>query len=281
MDGDKSQWYTEESFPPKFYEKYVAFIHVGRIRLSLGHWEDRRPLDSSTPMLSPEDVVRIYEELLEQLDSGSADVLRRLLDSGSPIALHFEEYTKAKAALTQQAESRIAENTYVKVLNAYIHYLDIPANKPFTYPIALSMYSNYAEAIEALNSPESTDRFVSMLPSLQRIEVWPSALGLTCAKLGLGTQAKQSLEAAFAAEKDDLELQAMIELARIWSREGRPSESHAILKARAESLLQESKKERMDVMRKRYAEEYESLKQAYLELQGELASFPSLQQSSK
>ncbi len=278
VDGDASRWYAEDRFPPEFYDKYVAFIHAGRIRLGLGHWEDRRPLDSPTPALPPAEFVRIYEELLEQLDSGSTEVSAKLLDSASPIARHVEEYAKAKESLSQESVSNVVEQTYLKVINAYIRYLDIPANKPFTYPIALSMYSNYAEAIEALNSPESTERFVSLLPSLQRIEVWPSALGLTCAKLGLEAQAKQSLEAAFATEKDDLELQAMIELARIWSREGRQLESHAMLKARAESLVQALKKERMDVLRKRHAEEYELLKKAYLELQGELASFPSMPQ---
>ena len=106
-DGERSVWYPEAEQPLEGRGDVVAKLHIGRVLLGFTDCVDRKCFFESNQALSPDFVVEVYEDLLDQARVAQAEMKLKLLGGTGPLDKHFSSYLQAKATVSHRSAGEV------------------------------------------------------------------------------------------------------------------------------------------------------------------------------
>lgn len=265
LDGPQSRWYPADEMPENEYPRAVLMLHLGRRLLGFQQEPDRKRFLQQKAVLPPEQIERVYEQLLADAEQGSAERRKELLGSGGLLANHVEAYVDAKNALHGGGRTRHFMDVYERQLRIGRQYPEESAKLLDSFAALGKGFDEYVVAlVESGRQAEVIPLMDLFAPHFQH-------------NLGYGRLAT----AAFKAGRDDLSekfclllkggledwqrSEEMSYLAEIWQRQGNNAEARSLLLECLSKILEEGRKaEGSD--RKHFEEWFQNHRKTFMRL---------------
>ena len=229
LDGPESSWYPADAMPKDECPKTVLKLHVGRRLLGFRQEPDRKRFLQERTILPPEQIERVYEQLLVDAEQGSAARREDLLGCRGLLSNHLDAYIDAKSSLRGGDKTRNLVYCYERFLRIIRQHPEESPKLLDSFAVLGKGFEQYVNAlVEAGRQTEITPLIELFTPNFQH-------------NLGYGLLAT----AAFKAGRDDLtekfcmllkegsedwqRSEEMSYLAEIWHRQGKSNQAQALL----------------------------------------------------